>query len=187
MNDIGEKIYRLREENDLSQEELAEKLNVSRPTISRWENNAVQPTMENIKSLCEIFNVTSSYFFNNVEETAVTKEVQSAQTEPIKEVKKEKFKNLKIVLTVVGIVLLVLFIIACGIACYVTISPSSGKYVDSVYIVNYTGITFLIIGILAVAILITVITIIIKKRLKRRKNKNCNTVSANCNKDVTDK
>ena len=36
MNDMAEKIYQLRKKNGLSQEELADKLNVSRQTVSKW-------------------------------------------------------------------------------------------------------------------------------------------------------
>lgn len=75
MDKVGEKIYNLRKDKGLSQDKLAEMLCVSRPTISRWENDAVQPTTENIESLCKIFNVDSNYFFDNVDGLAVTKEI----------------------------------------------------------------------------------------------------------------
>lgn len=39
MKKLGEKIWRLREEKGLSQEVLAEKLDVSRQTVSNWEND----------------------------------------------------------------------------------------------------------------------------------------------------
>ena len=40
---IGEKLSKLRKENGISQEELAEKLNISRQAISKWENNESLP------------------------------------------------------------------------------------------------------------------------------------------------
>ena len=39
---LGEKIYQLREKTGLSQEQLAEKLDVSRQTVSNWENDKVK-------------------------------------------------------------------------------------------------------------------------------------------------
>ena len=40
---IGEKLSKLRKENGISQEQLAEKLNISRQAISKWENNESLP------------------------------------------------------------------------------------------------------------------------------------------------
>ena len=55
---LGEKIKRLRKENNLSQEQLAEKLNVSRQAISKWEANKAYPDIENLILLRKIFDVT---------------------------------------------------------------------------------------------------------------------------------
>lgn len=60
---IGEKIYLLREKQGLSQEELAEKLNVSRQTISNWENDKVKIDVEKAGELCRIFNVSMDELF----------------------------------------------------------------------------------------------------------------------------
>ena len=55
---LGEKIKKLRKENNLSQEQLAEKLNVSRQAISKWEANKAYPDIENLILLRKIFDVT---------------------------------------------------------------------------------------------------------------------------------
>lgn len=55
---LGETIYRLRTENNLSQGDLAEKLEVSRQSISKWENNSAVPDLEKIIKLSEIFEVS---------------------------------------------------------------------------------------------------------------------------------
>ena len=54
---IGEKILQLRKKEGMSQEELAEKLNVTRQTISKWETNQSAPDFEKIIPLCEVFNI----------------------------------------------------------------------------------------------------------------------------------
>lgn len=64
---IGEKIYLLREKKGLSQEELAEKLNVSRQTISNWENDKVKIDVEKASELCRIFNVSMDELFGRGE------------------------------------------------------------------------------------------------------------------------
>lgn len=55
---LGETIYRLRTEKSLSQGDLAEMLEVSRQSISKWENNSAVPDLEKIIKLSEIFEVT---------------------------------------------------------------------------------------------------------------------------------
>ena len=56
---LGERLYELRRKKNLSQEEMAEKLNVSRQTISKWETNQSQPDFDKIIPLCQLFNISS--------------------------------------------------------------------------------------------------------------------------------
>jgi len=52
---LGETIYRLRTEKNLSQGDLAEMLEVSRQSVSKWENNSAVPDLEKIIKLGDIF------------------------------------------------------------------------------------------------------------------------------------
>lgn len=56
---IGEKLYELRRKNNLSQEEVAEKLNVSRQTVSKWETNQSQPDFDKIIPICNLFRIST--------------------------------------------------------------------------------------------------------------------------------
>lgn len=56
---IADKIKKLRKDNNMTQEDLAEKMNVSRQTISKWETNMVIPDANNIVSICKLFNITT--------------------------------------------------------------------------------------------------------------------------------
>ena len=56
---IGEKITHLRTAAGMSQEALAEKLNVSRQAVSKWEMDQAQPQIENVLQLCEIFSIST--------------------------------------------------------------------------------------------------------------------------------
>ncbi len=56
---INEKIYSLRKEHHLSQEELADKIGVSRQTVSKWELGESCPDFDKIVPLCEVFGITS--------------------------------------------------------------------------------------------------------------------------------
>lgn len=65
----GEKIKAKRKELHLSQEDLANKLFVTRQAISKWENDKASPTMTNLRELSDIFGVDMAYFIGQVEKT----------------------------------------------------------------------------------------------------------------------
>lgn len=56
--EIGNKIKNYRESINLSQEELADKVYVSRQTVSNWENNKSYPDINSLKLLSNIFDVS---------------------------------------------------------------------------------------------------------------------------------
>ena len=55
---IGNKINQLRKLSGMTQEQLAEKLNVSRQTISKWESGSSSPDIESVVKVSEIFQVS---------------------------------------------------------------------------------------------------------------------------------
>lgn len=59
---IGEKIYALRREKNLSQGDLADMLEVSRQSVSKWENNTAVPDLQKIVRLSEIFEISLDDF-----------------------------------------------------------------------------------------------------------------------------
>ena len=56
--EFNNKLYELRKQKGLSQEELAGRLNVSRQTISKWEVGESAPDMDNLVSISELFGVS---------------------------------------------------------------------------------------------------------------------------------
>ncbi len=60
--EIGNKIKKYRENINLSQEELADKIYVSRQTVSNWENNKSYPDINSLKLLTDIFDVSLDEF-----------------------------------------------------------------------------------------------------------------------------
>ena len=62
---LPDKIIKLRKAKGLSQEELAEQLNVSRQAISRWENGSALPDAQNVLQISKLFNVTTDYLLND--------------------------------------------------------------------------------------------------------------------------
>ena len=63
--DLGNKIMTLRKKNNLSQEDLAEKVGVTRQTISKWELEETTPDINQAKKLSMIFNVSLDELVNN--------------------------------------------------------------------------------------------------------------------------
>lgn len=58
---LAEKIFELRKNNDMSQEQLAEKVGVSRQSISKWESGDSTPELERLVELSKVFNVSTDY------------------------------------------------------------------------------------------------------------------------------
>ncbi len=56
---VGERLLKLRKEKNMSQEELANVLDVSRQTVSKWETGESMPDFNKICPLCEYFGITS--------------------------------------------------------------------------------------------------------------------------------
>lgn len=61
MNKFAERLKELRMENDLPQNELAKRLNISVACVNRWENGLRVPNIDSIISLCEYFGCSADY------------------------------------------------------------------------------------------------------------------------------
>lgn len=62
---LADKIIKLRKKNGWSQEELADKINVSRQTVSKWESSTAVPSLNKILQLGKLFGVTSDYLLKD--------------------------------------------------------------------------------------------------------------------------
>lgn len=98
---LSDKIVKLRKTNGLSQEELAEKLNVSRQAISRWEGATAQPDATNILQLSKLFGVTTDYLLND--------EYESDNDLPkVKEIKTDVFRQIMIFMVTLEVMVLLI-------------------------------------------------------------------------------
>lgn len=61
MKIFGERLKELRQENNLSTIQLGKALQVSDATISRWENNIIVPSIDNLYNIAVFFNVSCDY------------------------------------------------------------------------------------------------------------------------------
>lgn len=71
---LGEKIYRLRAGEGLSQETFGERLGVSRQSVSKWETDQSVPELDKIVAISEIFGVSTDYLLKETEEAYREKE-----------------------------------------------------------------------------------------------------------------
>ena len=121
---INEKIYSLRKKAGLSQEELADKLNVSRQTVSKWELGDSTPDFDKIVPLCNIFGITT-------EELLRDKKIDMEVDDNKPDVIKAALISISVLLYFIGIVFIVfgeeylnlsdgilvpIFLFICGLA-----------------------------------------------------------------------
>lgn len=66
MSNFKDRLRTLRKQNLLSQQELADKMGVSKQTISQYERGVREPDFESLEALCDIFNVSSDYILGKV-------------------------------------------------------------------------------------------------------------------------
>ena len=65
MTTFGKKLHSLMKDNKITQQELAEKLNVRRGSVSNWVTDRRMPDSDTIVDLANIFNVTTDYLLGN--------------------------------------------------------------------------------------------------------------------------
>ena len=70
--DIGEKIKRLRTEKQLTQEELANRCELSKGFISQLENNLTSPSIATLIDILEILGTNLREFFNEIDDERIS-------------------------------------------------------------------------------------------------------------------
>ena len=114
---LADKLIELRKQKGWSQEEFAEKLDVSRQAVSRWENETALPDAQNILLISKLFNVTTDYLLNEDSEDrvdapaaeAVEAEIENGTPKPQK--KKFPYWWLILIFSLIIIALCVIIII----------------------------------------------------------------------------
>lgn len=76
---ISEKIQILRRDNEWSQDELAEKLDVSRQSVSKWESGKAVPDSEKVLAMAKLFNVSTDFLLRDEQEPIFGDEADEAQ------------------------------------------------------------------------------------------------------------
>ena len=93
---LSEKITELRKANGMTQEELAEKCNVSRQAISKWEADIALPETEKLLLLGEIFHVSMDVLLRDELTLSEVREVHSCGDNALREKKQEIYEGVLI-------------------------------------------------------------------------------------------
>ena len=118
MPTFAEKLHEVRKARDFTQDQLAKEMNVSRQTISHWENGRAVPDIDTIKHLSQVLD----YNFLAVEETQPAPEAEeipappeeeSAQETPVQQMESTPRKRRFILPAVLGAVLLCAVVVVC--------------------------------------------------------------------------
>lgn len=141
---LGESIYRLRTKVNMSQGDLADALEVSRQSVSKWENNSATPELEKLIKMSRLFGVTLDELVSG-EEPASPPPVQEASAAPTST---ERFPARKIV----GIVLLSLGLV-CILVCTILAVMMGNLYEEDLISAAFImGAPLVLIGILFLAV-----------------------------------
>lgn len=117
--DFNNRLYQLRKQKGLSQEELANRLNVSRQTVSKWEVGDSTPEMEKLVAISDLFDVSLDVLVMGKEEKNEAKESKNSEfatvlnEKVLTEKNKKKAKSIIMIIAIIlGIVIAVDFISA---------------------------------------------------------------------------
>lgn len=103
MTDLGQRIQDLRKNLKLSQIELAEKINVSKSQMIRYESKGVQPPADILNKLSDVFNTSVDYLINgNSDEKAIASLKKSEVLQRFKEVETLPEREQSVLLEIIG-------------------------------------------------------------------------------------
>ena len=93
--DLGERLLEYRKAKKLSQEDVAEKIGVSRQTVSKWETNQSMPDFDKIVPICELFEIDANELL-----TGNNNRNEEKENEKVLETKKSTNKSKGIIISI---------------------------------------------------------------------------------------
>lgn len=105
---FSDKLYALRKSRDLTQDQLAEQLGVSRQSISKWESGQAIPELEKIISLSAVFDVTTDYLLkpSEIDELSIKAEMLEKQQQKLLDREEQRSQAVRYAIYSIGIYLL---------------------------------------------------------------------------------
>ena len=138
---LGERLYELRTKNNMSQGALAERLDVSRQTVSKWENNLSVPETEKILQLSEIFSVSTDYILKGEEREEKTEPVyvyveKEADSSSLESKEKITRKYVGLTLAIISGLLTVIFLFLTAAGFWILAIPTALVMLVGIFIYN---------------------------------------------------
>jgi transcriptional regulator with XRE-family HTH domain len=120
---FGENLKNLRKNQKMTQEELAEKIGVSRQSVSKWENGESYPEMNNIMILCDIFHCKINSLVNDslIDVDSLDEEIKMSVVKFKKE-KQKKMKGLSKAVYIIARICKIAMIIGIGVILLIMIA-----------------------------------------------------------------
>ena len=129
---FADNLKKIRKRKNISQEELAERVGVSRQSVSKWETSEAYPEMNNILELCKIFkcNINDLVNDNMIDLDSLDEEVKMSVVKFKKE-KQSQMKGISKVLLLVGKITAIVLRVAFGfLVAGMILLPIGFKYID---------------------------------------------------------
>lgn len=101
---LGERLLNLRKAKHLSQEEVADKLNVTRQTVSKWETDQSTPDFDKIVPLCKLYGITSDELLTGDKPQINAEESSLKQDNKVNKIKRAKGISISILLYFVSVI-----------------------------------------------------------------------------------
>ena len=103
--ELVEKLQKLRKDNNLSQEQLAEKIGVSRQAISKWERGEATPDSDNLICLAKIYNISLDELISSKEEKGNTNMNEESKKTELMKIKDYVLVALLSIVTIIYLIL----------------------------------------------------------------------------------
>lgn len=129
---FADNLKNLRKRRNISQEQLAEKVGVSRQSVSKWETSEAYPEMNNILELCKIFKCNISDLVNDkmIDIDSLDEEVKMSVVK-LKKEKQSQMKGISKVLSLIGKITAIVLRVAFGfLVAAMILLPIGFKYID---------------------------------------------------------
>lgn len=145
---LGSKIQALRKKTHMSQDELADKLGVSRQALSKWENDCTNPDIEKVILISDLFSVTTDYLL---------KEHQNQNESTFDTFQKNKRLSSSTLIIFSSLIVYLGTLIAIGLSHTSLSNPNNVFYTDwTLELGSYFGIALQILGIILFVIMVDI-------------------------------
>lgn len=138
---LGERLYELRKEKHLSQEQVAEQLNVTRQTISKWETDESKPDFDKIVPICNLYGISTEQLL--IGDTGNTENSKEELSEEKINEENQELKKKKALFIISGILCFFLAIMSVIIG-EETLNLNEGIFISTFLLLSGIGVCLLV-------------------------------------------